>query len=212
MRRYGVTLVEIMIGTVLVVMLIAASIGMIRFVGRHQAVGTSDLRELQDARLAISHLRRDFRSATSNAEQNVPLLKQRKLHRNPLAQAGTWQAETGITPIIVDSSSIQFFKHSFDTDITHTKPELQQIMYHIDSTRKCLIRSGPGFETAFTSIINADFRIYGHPLNKEIPVLLVKFDIMAEDLESHENMEFVTTISSSVISQKINNLSWHHGL
>lgn len=211
-HRRGVTLVEILIGTILAVMLIALSVGMIRFVRRHQSVGTSDLRELQDARLAISHLRRDFRSATINTESNVTLSKQRNLHRNPLVQAGSWRAESGVTPIIVDRTSIQFFKQSFETDSTDKNPKLQQIMYQIDSSRNCLVRSGPGFETAFTSIINADFRIYGHPLNKDVPVLLVKFDIMAEDLESHQNMEFVTTISSSVISQKINNLSWHHGL
>ncbi|RCK81552.1 MAG: hypothetical protein OZSIB_0686 [Candidatus Ozemobacter sibiricus] len=208
----GFTLVEAVIGMMLAATLLAICYRIFTHINRQRALGSVDLQELQGARFAINHLRRDFRSAVPRIARTASLAQKERAVRNPAVEARSYNRSPDVVPIVVAEGEIHFFRQVFDTPETTASPILEEVNYRIDPTRKCLVRTSAGKEQVFPTIRGARFELYGHPLAAEIPMLLVTLVIEATNKEgagTTEMLEMTTTISSTVAAQNINQPSWH---
>jgi len=130
----------------------------------------------------------------------------------PVIEAGAYVKDDKLVPILISDSEIHFSRHLYDTPDLTTTPATEEVIYHIDTARKCLVRSSAGKELVFPEIQGAKFELYGHPLKPDMPMLLVTLVIDADTKENgtgHNFLELTTTISSSLANQNLNNLYWH---
>lgn len=210
-KRQGFTLVEAMIGIMLVSALLTMSYKVFSYINLQRSRGSVDLQELQGARYAINYLRRDFRCAAPVFSDTASIEQKKKAMRNPVVEAKTFDKKANTVPIVVSDSEIHFFRHLYETPESSAKPKVEEVNYRIDNTRKCLVRSASGKERVFSDIRAARFELYAHPLKPEIPMLLVTLTIDADpkDKSGKASLELTTTISSSVANQNINNPYWH---
>jgi prepilin-type N-terminal cleavage/methylation domain-containing protein len=211
-QRQGFTLVEAMIGMMLVSALMTMSYKVFSYITLQRSRGSVDLQELQGARHAINYLRRDFRCAAPVFADAATLEQRKKAYRNPVIEAKSLNKGANTVPIVVSDNEIHFFRHLYDTPESVSKPKVEEVNYHMDGARKCLVRSAAGKERVFSDIKGARFELYAHPLKPEVPMLLVTLIIDA-DLKDKGGgrtfFELTTTISSAVANQNINNPYWH---
>ncbi|MFZ2961018.1 MAG: hypothetical protein WA705_29410 [Candidatus Ozemobacteraceae bacterium] len=214
-RLAGFTLVETMISLILISGLFGITFKVFSYINSQRAQGSVDLQELQGARYAINYLRRDFRCAVPHLAKTATLVQKKQAARMPVVETKSFVKSDGTVPILISSSEIHFFRQVYNTpDLTST-PATEEINYHIDDARKCLVRSIAGKEKIFPAIKGARFELYGHPLKSDIPMLLVTLVIDADTKQSGAGpnfLELTTTISSSVANQNINNPYWHDSL
>ncbi len=210
--RHGFTLVEAMIGMMLVSALLTMSYKVFSYITMQRSRGSVDLQELQGARHAINYLRRDFRCAAPVFSDAATLEQKKKAIRNPVVEAKTFKKNENTVPIVVSDSEIHFFRHLYDTPESADNPKVEEVNYHMDIARKCLVRSAAGVEKVFSDIRGAKFELYGHPLKPEVPMLLVTLTINADPNNKSggsTSFEMTTTISSAVANQNLNNPYWH---
>lgn len=208
----GFTLIEMLIGLVLVSFLFAISFRVFTYISSQMSRGSVDLQELQGARLALNYLRRDFRSAAPLIAKTATFVQKTKTARTPMVEAASYNRGPDSVPIVIADSEIHFFRQLYNTPDAETAPTTEQVNYRIDDTKKCLVRSSAGKERMFPDIKGAKFELYGHPLKPEIPLLLVTLTIDADvkDRGSARNvLELTTTISSPVAVQPLNYPRWH---
>lgn len=207
----GFTLVETMIGLVLLAGLFLIAYKVFSFISNQRSRGSVDLQELQGARHAINYLRRDFRCAAPRIPGSATLAQKRKAMQKPAVETGAF-ADDGTTPILVSGSEIHFFRQMFGTPDASPSPSMEEVNYRIDPARKCLVRSSAGRELVFPEIKGAQFELYGHPLNPDVPMLLVKLVIDADPkktVDGRNTLELTSTLSSPVANQNINNPHWN---
>ncbi len=208
----GFTLVEAMIGMMLVSALLTMSYKVFTYINMQRSRGSVDLQELQGARHAINYLRRDFRCAAPVFADAATIEQKKKAMRNPVVEAKVFNKTGNTVPVVIADSEIHFFRHLYDTPETAGTPKVEEVNYHMDGARKCLVRSAAGKESVFSDIRGVRFELYAHPLKPEIPMLLVTLIIDADlkDKGGGRNFfELTTTISSAVANQNINNPYWH---
>ncbi len=208
----GFTLVEAVIGLLLVSVLFALVFRIFSHINRQRALGSVDLQELQGARFAINYLRRDFRSAAPMIPKLATFAQKEKAALSPAVEAKSWTKTDSTVPIVVADSEIHFHRQLFDTPDFATTPATEEVNYHIDGSRKCLVRVSAGKEIPFPEVKGARFELYGHPLRPDVPMLLVSLVIEARSKEGAgktEDLEFVTTISSSPSNHNLHHPFWH---
>ncbi len=212
LSHHGFTLVEAMIGMMLVSALLTMSYKVFSYINLQRSRGSVDLQELQGARHAINYLRRDFRCAAPVFSDAATLEQKKNSMRNPVVEAKTFKKGANTVPIVISDNEIHFFRHLYDTPEAIAKPKVEEVNYHMDGARKCLVRSAAGKERVFSDIRGAKFELYAHPLKPEVPMLLVTLIIDADlkDQGGGRNFfELTTTISSAIANQNINNPFWH---
>lgn len=210
--RQAFTLVEAMIGVMLISGLLTMSFKVFSYINTQRSRGSVDLQELQGARHAINYLRRDFRCAAPLIAESATLEQKKKALRMPVVEEKSFIKGSEAIPVVIAESEIHFFRHMYDTPETSSRPKTEEVNYFIDSARKCLVRSGAGVEKVFSDIRGARFELYAHPLKPEVPMLLVTLIIDADTKDKGAGRNFfelTTTISSAVANQSINNPWWH---
>ncbi|HOY68947.1 MAG TPA: hypothetical protein PLP29_18875 [Candidatus Ozemobacteraceae bacterium] len=210
-RARGVTLVELAIGVVLVAALLGVTYKVFSYITNARKRGSVDLQELQGARFAINHLRRDFRCATPFIPKSATLTQKAKAFEMPIVDAKTFTKGDSTIPVLVSPAELHFHRQMYDTPDLTTSPVLEEVNYHIDEARNCLIRTTAGRELAFPGIRNVKFELYGHPLDPGVPMLLVTLTVDADPSKGAKtpDLEITSTLSSSVINQNIHQRSWN---
>ncbi len=211
-RCSGFTLVEAMIGMMLVSALMTMSYKVFSYITMQRSRGSVDLQELQGARTAINYLRRDFRCAAPVIAKDATLIDKINAIRKPVIEKKTFNKNANSVPVLISDGEIHFFRHLYDTPETSGVPKVGEVNYTMDEKRKCLVRTEAGNEKIFSDIRGARFELYGHPLKSEIPMLLVTLTIDADPKDSgggRNYFELTTTISSAVANQNLNNPYWH---
>jgi len=208
----GFTLVETVIGALLISCLLAMSFNVFSYINSQRTRGSVDLQELQGARLTINSLRRDFRCAAPFIPKTATLAQKMQARCMPVVETKSFVKGNATVPILISASEIHLFRQLYATPELTTTPATEEINYHMDGARKCLVRSSAGKEQVFSDIRGATFELYAHPLKPEIPMLLVTLVIDADTKKTGQGQNFLeltTTISSSVANQNINNPYWH---
>ncbi|HEY9071171.1 MAG TPA: hypothetical protein VIV61_13015 [Candidatus Ozemobacteraceae bacterium] len=211
-QKRGVTLVELAIGVILVAALLGITYKVFSYITNARKRGSVDLQELQGARFAINHLRRDFRCATPFIPKSATLAQKAKAFEMPIVDAKAYTKGDVTVPVLVSPAELHFHRQVYDTPDLTTSPVLEEVNYHIDEARKCLIRTTAGRELAFPGIRNVKFELYGHPLNPETPMLLVTLVVDADADKKGPgtpDLEITTTLSSAVINQNLHYRSWN---
>lgn len=214
LKNRGFTLAETIIGMLVISLLMLVTYRVFSYIISQRNRGTVDIQELQGARNAINHLRRDFRGAAPVISSSATLTQRKVARKLPVVKFENFSSNIGYTPVMVSNSELHFFKNSYKTPSDKPKANREQINYRIDTKRKCLIRTCNGVETAFADIREAKFELYSHPVHASVPMLLVSLVI---DAESSKNtgarsfFELTTTISSSLTSPGINYPTWNAG-
>ncbi len=220
LRRYGksrsaFTLIE-MISSMAVAMLVFLLIyKLLAGVRTHYLYGTVNLQNLQDARLAINFLRRDFSSACPRfkkvASSSDGYIYVNRLRKNIFKDPPGWDPQYG-DPIQVSANALSFFRYEFDGG---SSPHVEQVQYLFDPATKTLKRKYKGAERGFKGFEAVEFKVYTHMINPGVPLLWVRLLIhegqqMYGSTNIGKPLELTTTISSNFISSSLNHLTWNY--
>lgn len=187
--------------------------------------GVVNLQNLQEARLAINYLRRDFASSCplfiyNGKSYDYKMLQEvRKQLFATENNDGSSLQEYGIL-IGVDSEGIRFFKFKYDTQQNEI-PKVELVRYVFNSTTKCLVREVgiQGKERynkkEFKGFEEVRFALYANEIASSVPLLWVKFKIHeSSNIYGSENfgkaLELTTTLSSNFINSSQNNTYWRY--
>lgn len=212
-KRRGFTMIEMMVSLAIAML---AFLMIYRFMSgtrHHFMYGTVNLQNLQEARLAINYLRRDFSSACPMLEDSMTTGNeetQRILKHTFVTPSWPEASPKGLMQVL--PTLLSFYKFEFDPG--GAKPKVQQIIYEFDPSEKALVRnSEDGRTVKFTGFESVEFGIYTHQLNPSVPILWAKFRIHegkniygSEDIGSA--LELTTSVSSPFITSYANNKSW----
>lgn len=214
-RKTGFTLVEAIIGFLIVSLLGGAAYKVFSYIVIQRNRGSVDLEELQGARAAINYLRRDFRCASPLIAPDATLNQRKTARKLPVSESKNFNSKQNFVPIVISDKEIHFYKQTYDTPLLSLKPNSEQINYRIDKARHCLVRTEVGKEKFFDDIVDVKFELYSHPLKKETPMLLISMKIDAgKGGRDNQNrfFELTTTISSSISNHNLNHEFWNfHG-
>ena len=216
-RIRGFTLLEMIVSIVLGMM---ALFFIYRFMSNTRLQfmsGTVNLQNLQDARLAINYLRRDFGSScflvsSLDAFEDVFLARM-----NSYTSGSTWATGKKSALINVSPGQISFHRFDFATSPDVATPGVLLTEYRFDPAAKTVYRLDKGEEKAFKGIENCEFKLYCHEANPRIPMLWVKLvvnenEIYGNNLPSNRSLELTTTIASPYVSSNIQITSWNYEL
>lgn len=210
-NKKGFTLIEIVIAIGLATALIALVMQMFSLLRGDVARGTVDLQNLQDARLVINSLRRDF-SCSIPIYGTDSIDKKDEIRADPIWNISEWNPPSaGVDaskPVLYSGTDIQFCKKDIEAD---GSVKIETIQYSFDPTSKTLnrISSPSGERRTFKGIASIKFDLYYHPLKEDIPMLLVSMNIQTTESNQTKVLPLTTTISSNIITTDVENLDWN---
>jgi type II secretory pathway component PulJ len=212
--KKGFTFVEltITIGISLVAMLM-----IIKFLSstrHHYIYGTVNLQNLQEARLAINYLRRDFSCACPRLDEPIDDedFVNFQIARKQIFATTSWTSGSESDLIQVLPHGLLFYRYSFDSP--DEKPRVMLVRYEFDQAAKTLVRIGQdGKMQKFTGIQDVEFKVYVHQINERVPILWARLLIHeGENLYGSEKignaLELTTSISSPFLNSSVNNKYW----
>ena len=204
----GFTLVESIFALGMATALIILVIQLSSFIRGDVAKGTVDLQNLQDARLVLNSLRRDFTCAMPyyDSEDNDEAID--SVRNNPVLFAETYNDDSKKSkPIIIHNGHLNFFKPVYNSD---GSLGMEEIYYVFDPTSKTLNRHGSiSGKKTFKGMESINFGLYYHPLQDDVPMLLVSMIIKTTEGNETKTLPLTTTICSSVVNKDITNIEWN---
>ncbi len=206
-KNKGFTIVESVIAIGMAAGLILLVMKLSGFIRTDVAKGTVDLQNLQDARLVINSLRRDFTCAMPYYSSDDPTDVIDKIRANPIVFSQTYNSPDKSKPIIIYKYHLNFCKPTYDSTGNLV---MDEIYYVFDPVSKTLNRHSSIYgETKFKGMESIEFGLYYHPLEENVPLLLVSMII--QTTESHETkmLPLTTTICSSIVNKDLVNLDWN---
>ncbi len=220
------TLIEVLVGLAIATLVLFTIYKFLSSTRHHYMYGTVNLQNLQEARLAINSIRRDFScacpkinypptgvdlSGTADVMQTA-YEKLQKLRKQMFMTPSYSYNERGEL-MQIQSSDLCF--HKFEYGVNGEKPVVQQVRYNFDYSAKTLTRLGEdGSIRRFTGFESVLFELYLHDLSPEVPVLWVRFKIHEGDKYGDEEignaLELTTSIASPHISSSLKNKFWRY--
>ena len=210
-KNKGFTLAETAVAIGMAAALIILVMKMASIIRGDVAKGTVDLQNLQEARLVINSLRRDFACATPIYDVSEKRKIIDEVRADPIMFIDSFKKAQNSRPIIVNSNQISFCKTSLDSA---NNPVLEFIDYIFDPVSKTLFRRSMldkdnSNTKSFNGIEAIKFDVYYHPLKDDVPMLLVQMILKTKEGNLTRELPLTTTISSSMVSQDIDNLDWN---
>ena len=204
LRKTGFTLVETVIAVGMATAIIILVLKLTSVIRGDVAKGTVDLQNLQDARLIINLLRRDFSSATPlyDTDENIDIRDE--VRNDPVRYTLMYNAHQS-RPIILNEHDIVFCKTTVDKEGNKKREEIQ---YSFDKVNKVLNRYSSSGVRSLKGLENIKFDLYFHQLNGDVPMILVNMLIRTKSGNETKDLE-LTTITSSIISNDMANLDWN---
>lgn len=203
--KKGFTLVETVIAVGMATALIILVVNLSSVIRGDVAKGTVDLQNLQDARIIINSLRRDFSSATPLYDTGEDIEIRDKVRNDPVRYITKYNAHKS-RPIILNEHDIVFCKTTVDSSGNRTREEIH---YSFDAVSKVLNRHSSSGNKVFKGLEDIKFDLYFHQLNEDVPMILVTMLIKTKEGNETKELELTTTICSSIINNDIANLDWN---
>ena len=217
-NRKAISFVELMVCVIISVLIFKVVYDFMSNARYNYMYGVVNLQNLQDARLAINYLRRDFSSscpkfeAPSDDIQNgyIDLQKARKqlfITKNSNEQ---------IKGELIQIHDHGLFFHKYIYDSHGENPKVETVSYQFDKNSNSLVRtSDTKGRKVFSGFEDVHFSLYTHEMNPNVPLLWVKFRVhesenMYGSKKIGQALELTTTISSSFISSSQNNKYWRY--
>jgi len=213
----GFTLVEISIsvGIALIVLLM-----IYRFLSNtrhHYMYGTVNLQNLQEARLAVNYLRRDFSCACPRIGDpaSTGYVNLQKTRNQVFVSASFPALDASQGELIqIDDHGLHFHKFVFGSP--DVEPRVELVRYDFDQAAKTLMRfSEDGKIQKFTGFEEVEFKVYTHQLNPGVPLLWVRMKVHeGENIYGKDSigkaLELTTSISSPFLTSSVNNKFWRY--
>lgn len=235
-NKKAFTLMELMVGLALTMLIIFVAHEFTTGTRRQYMSGTVNLQNLQDARLAINYLRRDFSCACPQIkyplEDNEITISnkddvEKEAYKNLLelraqifASSSFKESKRGklielsSNEVGGNSSHIAFYKYVFGSK--NTKPKVAFVYYYFDKASRTLTReSTEGGRQTFSGFVDVAFNLYVHKLDENVPILWVSFKIHegAQTFGSDDvgaPLELVTSITSPYLTSLMRNKNWRN--
>lgn len=222
----GFTLVEAMISLAIATLILFTVYRFLASTRHHYMYGTVNLQNLQEARLAINSIRRDFSCAcprinypptaleiSGSADVMHTAYENLQKLRKQIFMTSSYTNNDRGELIQVGNSDLCFY--TFVYGGTNEKPKVEQIRYNFDPSDKTLTRiGGDGSLRKFTGFENVLFELYLHDLNSAIPILWVRFKIHEGekygDSDIGTALELTTSIASPHINSTLSNNFWRY--
>lgn len=177
-------------------------------------IGTVNLNQLQEARLAINYLRRDFAAACPRFSPQDPIKIMKELRRDPIRfDMGAVQGQNS-APIQVSKDGLTFFRYTFETVDGKSGTPVEQISYNFDKNSRILTRTtSSNVLVRFKGIQDVQFKVYVTRANPAVPLLSVKLTVFDEEnaakVKNATSLDISTTVSSSFMAGCLNHPSWN---
>ena len=214
-NRKAITFIELMICLLIASMVFGVIFSFMSSTNKNYMYGVVNLQNLQNARLAIDYLRRDFAASCPRIEDpansNNGYVNLQKI-RNQIFYDK--ESINGGDLIQITPHKISFHKYVFGS--SDKNPKVEPITYEFNSDSNTLTRTSKTKGTkVFTGIEDVYFALYVHKINPNIPLLWVKLRIHeAKNLYNNEKigkaLELTTTISSAFINSSQKNKYWRY--
>jgi type II secretory pathway component PulJ len=217
-NKKGISFVELMICIIITALMFGLIYKFMANTRYNYMYGVVNLQNLQEARLAINYIRRDFSSACPRFEdpnedsQNgyINLQKTRKQLFITQNTNDNFQGDL----IQIHPKGLLFNKYIYGS--SGEKPKVETITYQFDKSSKTLTRTSEtkGMKV-FSGIEDVNFALYTHEMNPNVPLLWVQLVIhesenMYGSSEIGKALELTTTISSSFVNSSQNNKYWRY--
>ena len=224
-NRKGITFVEVMICIIIASLVFGVIYNFMSNTNRNYMYGVVNLQNLQDARLAINYLRRDFASSCplllGSGQDKDWFINLQKIRNQLFVANNTNNLPGNLNNCLlqVTKEGLMFYKfknNTFNDSVDYATPKVELISYIFDKNSRTLTRkSNTKGDTIFTGFKDVTFSIYTHEYNPNIPLLWVKFVIneysnMYGSDKKETDLEITTTISSNFINSSQNNKYWRY--
>lgn len=212
-KQRAFTFVEMMISVTVAAVAFLLIMQFLTSTRHHYLYGTVNLQNLQEGRLAVNYLRRDFSCACPRLEDPdtsdyVEFQKARK----QMFATKSWAGSPSSDLIQILPHGLLFYKYVFDSP--DEKPRVELVRYEFDSSARTLMRTGQDGKThKFSGIEDVEFNLYVHQVEENAPLLFVRLKIHeGENLFGSDNigsaLELTTSISSPFLNSSVNNPYW----
>ncbi len=211
----GLTLIEMLVSITIGLMALFMIYNFLGSTRMHYMYGTVNLQNLQDARLAINYLRRDFSSSCFFVSPS-DAFKTVQLARMSGFKSGTQWSGGSSHLIEITNRKLSFHRFDFGIDQAVGTPTVKLVEYEFDPGSKTLNRLDSGQVKTFKGFENVEFKLYVHDCNSQVPMLWVKIvvnesgNIYGDNLKADRALELTTTISSAFVTSNLENLSWNY--
>lgn len=216
----GLTFIEMVVSLAVAMMAFSLVYSFLSGTRSHYMYGTVNLENLQNARLALNYLRRDFSSAcplfvkpsgNTFSDQQKAFKNVTRLRDQIFSSASN--PELG-QPIQIQPDQVLFYRYDFQAG--DQNPVVQMVRYEFDAAARKLRRLVAGGRTIeFEGFEQVSFKLYCHELNPRIPLLSVRLVIhegknifgtgnIGQALDVH------TTISSSFLNSSEKDRRWNY--
>ena len=215
-NRKAITFVEIMVCLLIASIVFSVIFNFLSTTNRNYMYGLVNLQNLQNARLAINYLRRDFVASCpriddpekdkSNGYINLQKIRNQLFFDNKNINGGELMH--------IATHSISFHKYVFGS--TDKNPQVELITYEFDPDSETLTRTSKTRGTkVFTGIEDVHFALYVHKINPNAPLLWVKLRTHeAKNMYNNDKigkaLEITTTISSAFVNSSLKNKYWRY--
>ncbi|HNW36146.1 MAG TPA: hypothetical protein PKM25_14505 [Candidatus Ozemobacteraceae bacterium] len=210
-RPVGMTLVEILMAMTLFLFIMGMVMHMMTMVQGLTGRGTINLQNLQEARLAMSSLRRDFLTACPVFSANDTDLVREKLRQSPIRlETGVPIADQSI-PILVSERELIFQRFIPESAPGQIPLPVEPVHYAFDQATGRLTRTTPRMTTVFQGIRAAAFKVYVQQANPKIPLLWVQLEVRqtTPGVASGPTLALSTTIYSMMAADLMNHPEWY---
>ncbi len=212
-KKNGFTFVEMIISIAVAMVAFLLIYQFMSSTRHHYLYGTVNLQNLQEGRMAINYLRRDFSCACPRLEDpdDAGYFAFQKARKQVFATSSGEGAGAGDL-IQVLPHGLLFYKFSFNAP--DYKPRVELVRYEFDSAAKTLLRTGQDGKTQkFTGIEDVEFKVYVHQIEPGVPLLWAKLKIHeGENMFGSDKigsaLELTTSISSPFLNSSANNPYW----
>lgn len=236
-RNQGFTLVEMMISVVISSLLLYFVYRFFLTAGIHMKTGVLKLESLDQARIAISYLRRDFSTACPFVSFSQDTSTKDPEHeyaaKNLIRKMVFYQDLNFITPPEIRpnmnltgngsfpiqyskavSSHLRFYHFQYKGSSSNYIPRVEQVEYMFDPVSKLLTRVVAGRKINFTGMKEVDFQFLVPQWASE--TVMLKIDMTVENVPKQLEgklaptlVRLVTTISSQFISSNLFDPNWN---
>lgn len=212
--RSGITMIEAVVGVLIASFLfyiLFSFTGNMAFSYKHTFV---ELENFREAHLAISGLRRDYRSSCPYVNNRDGIEELKKFMLRPFAMSKTDGVYVGANRRIrVTATQIVFYKFADHGFSENHMPVVEEVEYRFDKASGCLLRKVGDQLTTFEGFKEFEFQPFVYEHNSKLPVIWVRMVLDNNkyvDSSFGKPLEITTTISGAFSADAINYSSWHY--
>ena len=216
MKHKGITFVELMVCIIVASVLMTLLFNFMSDTRHNYMYGVVNIQNLQEARLAINYLKRDFSASCpflGNPKEMGGYNNFQKMRQQLFVTQDTDENNMGGL-MQVYQHGLSFHKYVYGS--FGEQPKVENVTYQFNQTTKTLERfSTSKGKKSFTGFEDVKFCLYVHEVNPNVPMLWVKFRINeSSNIYASEKignaLELTTTISSSFVTSSQNNKYWRY--